>query len=247
MAEFEEIIKAVEDGIEEAEEASEGLSGEAREEIEEVIAETRTAIEELSTTQNKLQEFLKSIGNCVAKVAKFTAETVAVGAILWGVNVALNKLLPQHDQKETKTRMRNVIKALSDVINTEATINKKVLEWMEVHKDDTITLDGYEVSLEAILTKYIKPLVEASEKAETIAESLQEKVDGKTQFKCPSADVMRKFMDVTDVYIKAFTDLIAFIMKNVDHVVELQSFPVKEGDVIDLAAKLNAAKDLPLW
>ncbi|KAF4081770.1 hypothetical protein AMELA_G00164850 [Ameiurus melas] len=246
MAEV-EIFEAVEEAIEEAEEGIEELPEEAQEELKEEIVEAREAIQELSTTQNKFQEFLKSVGNCVVEVTKFTLKNVAIGAILWGVNVALNKLLPHPDQKESKTRMRNVIKALQDVINTEAAINKKALEWMEAHKDDTINLDGFDVPLEAILTKYIKPLVEATEKAETIAESLQEKIDGKIQFKCPTADDMRQFMDVTDVFVKAFTDLIAFIMKHEDQVVALQSFPVKEADVIDLAAKLNVAKNLPLW
>lgn len=58
---------------------------------------------------------------------------------------------------------------------------------------------------------------------------------------------MRKFMDVTEVYIKTFTDLITYILKLEDKVTELQSFPVKNYDLIDLSAKLNIAKALPLW
>lgn len=159
MAEIEEIIEGVEEAIEEAEEGIEELSEEARAEVEAEIAESRIAIEELSSTESRLKVFLKSLGSCVVDVAKFTGKNIAIGAILWGVNVTLNKLLP-HAPQETKTRMRNVIKALSDVINTESTINKKALDWMTAHKDDTITLDGIEVPLESVLTKYIKPLVE---------------------------------------------------------------------------------------
>lgn len=88
---------------------------------------------------------------------------------------------------------------------------------------------------------------QATERAEIIAKSLQEKVGDKVQFKCPTADDMRKFMDVTEVYIKAFTDLLTFILKHEDKVKELQSFPLKEGDLIDITAKLNYAKALPLW
>ncbi|MCJ8740411.1 hypothetical protein PDJAM_G00058780 [Pangasius djambal] len=88
---------------------------------------------------------------------------------------------------------------------------------------------------------------QATDKAQTIADTLQEKVDGKTQFKCPTADDMRKFMEVTELFIKAFTDLIVFVLKHEDQVTVLQSFPVKEGDLVDLTAKLNIAKALPLW
>ncbi|KAB5565270.1 hypothetical protein PHYPO_G00239230 [Pangasianodon hypophthalmus] len=247
MAEIEEIVEGVEEAIEGAEEGIEELSEEVQEEIQAEIAETRTVIEELTTTESKLRGILKSLGSCVSDIAKFTFKNIAIGAILWGVNVALNKLLPQGHQQETKTKIRNVIKALSDVINAEAAINQKTLEWMKAHENDKITLDGIEVPMEAILTKYMKPLVEATDKSKTIAETLQEKVDGKIQFKCPTADDMRKFMEVTEVFIKAFTDLIVFILKHEDQVKVLQSFPVKEGDLVDLTAKLNVAKDLPLW
>lgn len=58
---------------------------------------------------------------------------------------------------------------------------------------------------------------------------------------------MRQFMDVTEVYIKVFTELITYILKLEDKVPGLQSFPVKNDDLIDLSAKLNIAKALPLW
>ncbi|KAF5890381.1 uncharacterized protein DAT39_019901, partial [Clarias magur] len=156
MAEFEEIAEVIEEGIEEAEEGIEELSAEERAEVEAEIAETRTVVEELSTTQSKLQEFLSSLKSWSIGVIKFTAKNIAIGAILWGVNVALNKLLP-HAQ-ETKTRMRAVIKALSDVIKAECTMNQKVLGWMKAHEDDIITLNGIDIPMEAILTKYISPI-----------------------------------------------------------------------------------------
>ncbi|XP_027012251.2 uncharacterized protein LOC113648923 [Tachysurus fulvidraco] len=246
MAEFGEIIEGVEEAIEGAEEGIEELPEEAQEELRSEIAETRTVIEELSTSQSKLQEFLSTLKDCVSTVVKFTAKNIAIGAILWGVNVALNKLLP-HGQSETHKRMSNVIKALSDVISTEIKINEKALDWMKIHKDDTISLEGIELPMEAILSKYLTPIEQATEDAENIAKSLQETVDGKIQFKCPTAYDMKKFMDVTVVFIKAFSNLLTFIKEKEEKVEALKSFPVKEGDLDDLTAKLYVAMALPLW
>lgn len=58
---------------------------------------------------------------------------------------------------------------------------------------------------------------------------------------------MRQFMEVTEVFLKALTALITFIIKTKDKVQVLQTFPVKEAELTDLTAKLNVAKNLPLW
>ncbi|GAA6081355.1 uncharacterized protein LOC113656467 isoform X1 [Tachysurus ichikawai] len=246
MAEFGEIVDAVEEAIEGVEEDIGELSEEAQEALRSEIAETRTVIEELSTTQSTLQKFLLTLKDCVYTVAKFTAQNVAIGAILWGVNVTLNKLLP-HSQSETHKRMSNVIKALSDVISAEVKINQKALDWMKIHKDDTICLDGFELPMEAILSKHLTPIEQATEDTETIAKSLQETVDGKIQFKCPTAYDMKRFMEVTEVFIKAFSNLLTFIKEKEGKVEALKSFPVKEEELKDLTAKLFVAMALPLW
>ncbi|KAK3526461.1 hypothetical protein QTP70_027723 [Hemibagrus guttatus] len=249
MAEFEAIVEGFEEAIESVEGGIEELPEEAQEIIRSEIVEAQAAIEELSVTESNLKKFLLTLKDCVFTVAKFTAQNIAIGAILWGVNVTLNKLFPQGHtgQSETHKRMSNVIKALSDVINTEANINQKALDWMKVHKDDTITLDEIEVPMEAILSKHLTPIVEASEQTNAIAESLQEKVDGKIQFKCPTAYNMKKFMEITEVFIKAFNDLITFMKEKEEKVKELQTFPVKDGDLKDLTAKLYVAMALPMW
>ncbi|KAG7324675.1 hypothetical protein KOW79_012691 [Hemibagrus wyckioides] len=249
MAEFEAIAEGVEEAIESVEGEIEELPEETQTIIRSEIAETRAAVEELSATESNLKKFLLTLKDCVFTVAKFTAQNVMIGTILWGVNVTLNKLFPhsQTGHTETHKRMSNVIKALSDVISTEAKINQKALDWMKAHKDDTIFLDGIEVPMEAVLSKHLIPIVEASEKAEAIADSLQETVDGKIQFKCPTAYNMKRFMEITEVFIKAFNDLVIFIKEKEEKVKELQTFPVKEEDLKDLTAKLYVAMALPLW
>lgn len=90
-------------------------------------------------------------------------------------------------------------------------------------------------------------LFQATEDTETIAKSLQETVDGKIQFKCPTAYDMKRFMEVTEVFIKAFSNLLTFIKEKEGKVEALKSFPVKEEELKDLTAKLFVAMALPLW
>lgn len=159
MAEFESIVEGVQEVIEEAEGGIEELSEEAQEALEGEIEEANTVIEELSETESKLETFISKVESSLGKLVSFTVKNVAIGAILWGVNVALSKLL-SHAHTETHKRMSNVIKALSDVIRAESQINQKALEWMKAHKDETIVLDDFEVPMESILFKFFGQLDE---------------------------------------------------------------------------------------
>ena len=157
MAEVEEIIEGVEEALEGAEEGLDELPEEVREEVEAAVAEAREEVSVLSKIQSELREMIGIVPKFITKAIKFTSETVAVGAILWGVNTALSKLLPHGDQQKIKNQQA-VIKALINVIKTETDMSQKTVNWLKEHKDDTVTLDDEPVPLEALLDKYLTPI-----------------------------------------------------------------------------------------
>lgn len=245
MAEIEEIIDGVEEAIEGAEEGIEELPEEIQEEIEAEVAEARTEVAEFSKVAETLKTFLEFVTTSIPKVAGFVMKNVAIGAILWGVNVSLNKLLP-HGGSDVKKK-RDAIKALTTVIKTENDLSQKTLDWMKEHKDDQITLDGFEVPLESIIAKYITPISVAVDAAFNIANKLKDKIDGNVYYNIPNGEDIKDFLAAGDAFLKGFKDLIEFIAKNVHKIEQLASFPVKQKDIDLLITQLKVAKDLPLW
>ncbi|TVK90174.1 hypothetical protein Baya_16689 [Bagarius yarrelli] len=251
MAEIEAIFEAAEEATEVMETEAEGYSEAEKIEIQAETAAARTEINKFSELMSQVSDFLKQFNykSAALSVSCFIAKNLAIGAILWGVNVTLNKMFAHTSGKssETKKRMRNVIKALSDLISSEAELNQETLKWMKEHQDDVICLEGLEIQMEDILKTHLKPIAEASEKAEKIAESLQETVDGQLQFKVPEVYTIKRFIDITGVFIQAFSDLINFIKQKEDRVKELKSFPLTQEDVDDLRMKLSKVMALPMW
>ncbi|XP_041130745.1 uncharacterized protein LOC121329278 [Polyodon spathula] len=247
MSEVEEIIEGVEEAIDGAEEGIEELPEEIQEEIQAEVAEARVEVEELFKISKTLKTLLEYVTTSIPKIAGFVAKNVAIGSILWGVNVTLHKLLPYEYQSKDLERKRAVIKALTAVIKNEADLSEKLLKWMKDHKDDMITLDGFQIPLESIIQKYIGPVSDAVEKAFAVAKPLQEKIDGKTQFNIPTGEDIRTFLEAADAFLQAFTDLVQFVSANVRKFTELKTFPLTQADIESLKTQLDDAKALPLW
>ncbi|XP_008288383.1 uncharacterized protein LOC103363406 [Stegastes partitus] len=249
MAEIEEAIEGVDEAIEGAEGGIEELPEEIQEEIEAEVAEARTEVAEFSKVAETLKTFLKFVTTSIPKVVAFVGKNVAIGVILWGVNVSLNKLItkksPKTEAFEVKQK-RAAIKALSSVIKTETDLSKKALDWMKEHKDDMITLAGFEVPLESVIAKYLTPISEAVDSAYDIAKKLKGKLDGTIYYNIPTGGDMRDFLAAGDAFLKGFSDLDEFIAKNLGKIPQLATFPVKQGDIDDLTTQLKVAKDLPL-
>lgn len=245
MAEIEEVIEVVEEVIEGAEEGIEELPEEIQEEVAAEVAEARTEVAEFSKVAETLKTFLKFVTTSIPKVTAFVLKNVAIGAILWGVNVSLNKLLP-HQSSDAKKK-RAAVKALTTVIKTETDLSQRSLDWMKEHKDDQITLDGFEVPLESVLSKYLTPISQSVDAAYNIANRLKDKLDGSVYYKIPTGEDMRDFLTAGDAFLKGFSDLNEFIAKNVHKLEQLGTFPVKKEDTDLLTSQLKDAKDLPLW
>lgn len=157
MAEIEEIIEGVEEGLDAAEEGIADLSEEVQEEIMAEVAEAREEISIFSRAAEALKDLLLNIP--LKKLAMFLIKNSAIGVILWGVNTLLTEMYARHKSEDIQKK-RCAVKALTSLIKTETEMVKTTVEWMKEHKDDTIVLDGIEVPLESVMTKYINPLSE---------------------------------------------------------------------------------------
>ena len=152
-----EIIEEAEEAIgNEAEAAEEaGLDEEELEEVEREVAEVQENVSKLG----KVVEYLKSleIPQTLLKFTKFVVKNAAIGAIFYGVTVALTKLSQPSSSgssgssQAAKTKY-NKINALSNLVQDLTDISKTVTDWLTEHKGDTITLGGTTVPLIDIFT-----------------------------------------------------------------------------------------------
>ena len=161
MAEIEEAVDIVEEvGEEVAEESAEAA---AEEEIAEEVAEASENVGKLRSAINTLKEI--NWGQVVKTFVKFVAKNVAIGAILWGVTVLLNKALKKSSGGEKKDiqKKQKKVTALAKLTSDISNCFKNLSHWMEEKKDVTIDVgDGITVPLPDVFTKYTKPMEKVS-------------------------------------------------------------------------------------
>lgn len=156
--EADEILSFSEESITDAGEEDALLDSES-----DVVAEATEGTSRLS----QVLEGLKKLGNLGLDFTKFVVKITAVGAIFYGVTVAMKKLTAAisgeagGDSAATKQKATK-IKAMSQFLTSSSELAKEVSEWLAAHKDNTITLDGIDVLIVAIFNKYTKPLENVS-------------------------------------------------------------------------------------
>ena len=165
MAEFEEIEEIfgeTEEGLE-----SEEMEAEEEAEIAE-IKEAKANVKELSEDANTFKDMANKYSTkaYVKKFAIFAAKNAAIAAILFGVNLGLEKLYKKitgdSDEKQRAKERLDKVNCILKLIKTETDDCTKLKDWMQKHTDDTITLDGIEVPLGSILFKFTGPLSDVS-------------------------------------------------------------------------------------
>ena len=152
----EEVFADAEEGIEAegAEAEEEGLSEKELEKMKADVAEVKDSV---SAMKKDLQD-LKALQKppILKRFVKFVAENVAIGAILFGTNVVLNKLFAKSTGSEKAEQKQKVdkINALSKLIKDLSDVSKTLTHWLTAHEKDTVTLDGIPIPLPDIFTKY---------------------------------------------------------------------------------------------
>ena len=167
MAEFEEIAEVLdeaEDGIAEEAEEAEDLDPEEKEELEKDVAEAKESVSRLRQVVDAMKEI--SVTQVLKSFSVFVAKNAAIGAVFYGVTVALKKIFGSSEsgssasadaeQKLAKTQ------AISTLITDESTISQTLSDWLKEHEDETITVSDIEVPLTDIFYKYTKEMASVS-------------------------------------------------------------------------------------
>jgi hypothetical protein len=245
-----EIIEEAEEAIgNEAEAAEEaGLDEEELEEVEREVAEVQENVSKLG----KVVEYLKSleIPQTLLKFTKFVVKNAAIGAIFYGVTVALTKLSQPSSSgssgssQAAKTKY-NKINALSNLIQAITDISQTVTDWLKEHQDDTITLDGITVPLIDIFTKDTTAMGKAVEDAYAVSKTLIVEENGKKTFAVPTTDQVVTVTTACEAFLTAFSDMVSFADEKKAEFAVLATLPVSQSDVDDLNVKLNTLKKLP--
>ena len=137
-----DIIDDVEDEIadEEADEAEMGKIKQAKEEV------------------GKLKSALNSLKEIEwGTVVKDFVKNAAVGAILWGVMIALNKIISKSSgtEKTTNQKKQKKIQALAQLISDISAYIKDLTDWMQAKKDVTVDVgSGIMMPLPDFFTDY---------------------------------------------------------------------------------------------
>ena len=105
---------------------------------------------------------MKTLGNLTLDFTKFVVKNAAIGAILFGVNVVLQKLTATRPHDQAARQEKKKIESISQFIKSESQLTKKVNNWLKAHKDDQIKLEGIQMTLISVFVKYTTPLGDVS-------------------------------------------------------------------------------------
>ncbi len=157
MAEFEEaaeLLGEADEGVDgEAADADE-LPEEEREEFEEEAKEASENVEELGGITKKLKDL--DIPQLLKKFAVFVVEQAAIGAIFYGISLVLKKLTSSGgggDSAANKQKLAKT-KALSALIQDLTNTSNVLVKWLKEKQDVRVTLDGIQIPLVDLFTKY---------------------------------------------------------------------------------------------
>ena len=159
MAEEEAAMDIIDDVDDEMADEADEADEEADEEVKEKIEQAKEEVGKLKSALNSLKEI--EWGQVVKDFVKFVIKNVAVGAILWGVMVALNKIISKSSgtEKTTNQKKQKKIQALAQLISDISTYIKDLTDWMQAKKDVTVDAgSGIMVPLPDVFTKYTKPM-----------------------------------------------------------------------------------------
>ncbi|XP_052084943.1 uncharacterized protein LOC127722144 isoform X2 [Mytilus californianus] len=250
VTEISDIIDESADGMaEEAEGAEEDMEPEEQAEFEEEVADAKEAVQELSKTAEVFTNIMEGSLKMVKSFAIFVLKNIAVGAILYYVNVGLSKLTKVTKSKGQtgNKKILAIVKGIIKLIKTESNLCKAIKDWLQKHKDDTITLDGIEIKLESIFETKLKPISDAIEKTYATAKHLKTKKDGKSSFNIPTVANIDSLLDGLVSFHKSLRTLRDFAEQNKGKVVGLKSFlEIVTPEVLDeIQNQIENVKKMP--
>ena len=167
MAEFAEAGAIIDDagegiGGETENGAEDELSEEDQEELEEEVTEAKENVSKLSKVVKSIREL--DIPAVLKKFSMFVIQQAAIGAVLFGVNIALKKIFSSSSgtEKQQAAEKLKKINSLSTLIADLNKISNELLKWLKAQKSTTVVIDGIQLPLPEIFTTYTKSIESVS-------------------------------------------------------------------------------------
>ena len=150
--------------------STEDMDPEEKEEFKEDVEESKENVSSLKKALNSLKDIDVKAG--LKAFVKFVGEQIAIAAVFYGVNLALNKLIKGGDKSssggsggdtEANKQKLKKCKALTTLNKDIATIANAFTHWMTEHQKDRVTIaEGIEVPLTDVFFKYKDKLEDVS-------------------------------------------------------------------------------------
>ncbi|XP_072047688.1 uncharacterized protein [Amphiura filiformis] len=244
------VVSAAAAAVEAAAEAAAAAAAEAAEVAAETAAEAAAEAEaegaaeaaaeaEAEATAEGAGEAAKitaKVLRALAKLSKLTKEFFAIDAVFKSAEKILKAAFGGGSPKVDE--LNKLIKVLVEMKNKMTTIT----EWLHDHKEDTVKLDGINVSVDSgVLAKFMTPLSTGVGVLQHLAKQVSQ-LNDKNQ---PITDelissVRRSLLKVADT----FDSLATYMPEKSTHVPVLSSFPISTDEVRDWKRTLGV--DTPL-
>ncbi|KAL9960707.1 hypothetical protein ACROYT_G034194 [Oculina patagonica] len=255
LGELGELMGETEEGIEaEGAEAGEAEAGEAEAEgSAETAAEAEKAAESTSMLR-RCVDALKKINWSVAtrEFVVFVGKNAAIGGILYGVNVVLQKMFGHGgggggaNQQKIQQKQKKV-KALAQLTSDLTDALTKLANWTKEKEEVTVDAgEGITVPLPDILSKFTKPMGKDVEEAFNVAKQLQKKDgDAKPTFVVPTTEQVDQLINSSESILHALQDIITFVDAKKEKFSGLGTFPIERNDVDKINADVWSIKRMP--
>lgn len=164
-------MAGLEEALELLDESEEGIEAEAdgeAEASEEMASEVKEASESVSKLRRSVDALKElNVPQVLKSFTKFIVKNAAIGAVLFGVNVALHKL---YDDKGTckpacKTiqQKQKKVKAIAELTSDVGNTLTKLTKWAKDNEDVKVEVSkGITVPLPDIISKYTDPMEKVS-------------------------------------------------------------------------------------
>ncbi|XP_022100666.1 uncharacterized protein LOC110984616 [Acanthaster planci] len=179
-----------------------------------------------------LSQIVERIGVAMEKLNKMITEYVAIDAVFKAARAILEAITSDPAAKARAEKLAKLI----DVLTSCSSLMQDLYNWLKDHSNDTTTLQGIDVPLSGILSKFLPKIGAAS----GVLQSLSKQVSAKNLKKEPvtdgEVDALRHGLDTV---AQSFQALVAFKDENVAKVKALAGLPINDSKVAAITDKLS--------
>lgn len=178
-----------------------------------------------------LASAVETLTNALSKLGKMVGEFIVIDSVFKLAKEILGALLSDPSALARAKRLDKLIK----VLNQSSSLMKTLIDWLQVHADDTTDINDITVTTQGVLSKFIPHLGAA----EAVLQTLSKQISKKNLKKQPVTEseidaIQRSLQTVLD----SFKSLAEFKAQHQARVPKLSGLPIDEQKVSSLQAEM---------